>query len=119
MSQIKTFFLRVGDVAAEEEANAFLRGHRVVRVDRAWGGDGWSVLVEWLEGTGEDGGGAGYGGRWKERKVDFRPVCSAAPSLHPMDSPRGGPAPLRLHPGPAHGGRHRGPRGRDEHRRLH
>lgn len=50
MSQLKVFWLGAGDGAAEEEANAFLRGHRVVRVDRAWGGEGWSVLAEWLEG---------------------------------------------------------------------
>lgn len=48
--------LRVALLPAQEEADAFLRSHRVVRVDRAWGGDGWSVLVEWLEGAGDGGG---------------------------------------------------------------
>lgn len=77
MSQLKGFFLPRGDAAAEEELNAFLRGNRVVRVDRAWGGNGWEVLVEWLEGAGEGGRGAVGGGRWGERKVDYRAVLDA------------------------------------------
>ena len=78
MSQIKTFFVGSGDAAAEEEANAFLRGHRVLRVDRAWAGDGWAMLVEWLDGASGDGArGAASGGRWGERKVDYRAVLDA------------------------------------------
>lgn len=75
---MKAFHLPRGDVAAEEGLNAFLRGNRVVRVDRAWGGDGWEVLVEWLEGAGDGGGGAASGGRWSERKVDYREVLEEA-----------------------------------------
>lgn len=77
MSQLKAFQLRRGDEKAEDELNAFLRGNRVVRVDRAWGGDGWEVLVEWLEGAGPAGRGAAGGGRWGERKVDYREVLDA------------------------------------------
>ena len=52
MSQIATFFVPIsGGEAMQDEMNAFLRGHRVLQVEKAFAGNGWAFCVEWLEGT--------------------------------------------------------------------
>ena len=52
MSQISTFFIPLsGGGAAQDEMNAFLRGHRVLQIEKAFSGNGWAFCVEWLEGT--------------------------------------------------------------------
>lgn len=52
--QIKTFVLPVASAGiAEEELNRFLRGHRVLQVERHFcpdNGGYWAVLVEYVEG---------------------------------------------------------------------
>lgn len=50
MTQYSTFFVPTRDDGeAQEQLNAFLRGHRVVQVERNCCADGWSFCVEWLE----------------------------------------------------------------------
>ena len=50
MSQINTFFVPLADDgAAQQELNAFLRGHRVLQIEKAFAGNGWAFCVEWLE----------------------------------------------------------------------
>ena len=52
MSQIATFFVPIsGGEAMQDEMNAFLRGHRVLQVEKAFAGNGWAFCVEWLEGA--------------------------------------------------------------------
>lgn len=51
--QLKSFVIPLADsLAAEEELNRFLRGHRVLQVSRqfsAEGGGYWAVLVEYID----------------------------------------------------------------------
>ena len=48
MPQFATFQLGVGGgEAAAAELNAFLRSHRVLKVDRVAFPDGWTFCVEW------------------------------------------------------------------------
>ena len=66
MSQIAVFFVPVSGGEAEQgELNAFLRGHRVLKLEHAFTGNGWSFCVEWLEGSTT----AGFE---KARRVDYR-----------------------------------------------
>jgi hypothetical protein len=52
MSQINTFFVPLsGGETFLDEMNAFLRGHRVLEVEKAFAGNGWAFCVEWLEGS--------------------------------------------------------------------
>ena len=52
MSQINTFFIPLADGGeAQGELNAFLRGHRVLQIEKAFAGNGWAFCVEWLEGA--------------------------------------------------------------------
>jgi len=52
MSQINTFFVPLsGGDAVQDEMNAFLRGHRVLQIEKAFAGNGWAFCVEWLEGA--------------------------------------------------------------------
>lgn len=66
-----------GDTArAEEEMNAFLRGHRVLTVQRELVNNGqqsgWCCCVEYM-----DGEGGAVSGRWEKReKVDYRTVLN-------------------------------------------
>jgi superfamily II DNA helicase RecQ len=63
-------------VAAEEELNRFLRGHRVLNVDRRWVDQGsdsfWSLCVDYLE-PGQEGA-AGQRRSGEGGKVDYREV---------------------------------------------
>lgn len=65
MSQFKTFLLPLEpDAAAEDELNAFLRGHRVVDVQRVcFPPRGWCFCVEWLDGAAGGVRGAKFGER--------------------------------------------------------
>lgn len=52
MSQITTFFVPLsGGEAMQDEMNVFLRGHRVLQIEKAFAGNGWAFCVEWLEGN--------------------------------------------------------------------
>ena len=54
--QIRTFKIPLGGGEVEEELNRFLRGHRVLKVDRAFCLDGsgyLAVCVEYMEGKNE------------------------------------------------------------------
>ena len=71
MSQIKTFFVPIADCGeSQNELNEFLRGHRVIQIDRAFAGQGWSFSVEWLENTASPIGNAAA----KNRRIDYREV---------------------------------------------
>ena len=56
--QIKTFMLPVASASqAEEELNRFLRGHRVLQIERHFcpdNGGYWAVLVEYVDGDPTD-----------------------------------------------------------------
>jgi len=69
--QIATFLILHGDTVAQAELNAFLRGHRILQVDKSFTGSGWSFCVEWLEGksSGET--------EWKAKRIDYREVLDA------------------------------------------
>ena len=61
--QIKTFKIPLGGGEMEEDLNRFLRGHRVLKVERAFclEGSGYlAVCVEYMEGK-ADGGTDGWG----------------------------------------------------------
>lgn len=74
MSQINTFFIPLTDTGErQDEMNAFLRGHRVLQIERAFSGSGWAFCVEWLEG--ED---RVARGKWREMKIDYREVLEPA-----------------------------------------
>ena len=60
MSQFATFALPASsDGTSEDALSAFLRGHRVVSVERVYdpGRGCWSFCVEWLDGGAGDGRG--------------------------------------------------------------
>ncbi|MBP5510084.1 MAG: HRDC domain-containing protein [Kiritimatiellae bacterium] len=66
MSQFAVFFIPLQDNGAfQGELNAFLRGHRVLQVEKTFTGNGWSFCVEWLEGSTS----AGFE---KTRRIDYR-----------------------------------------------
>lgn len=70
MSQIATFFVPLVDEGREQEAlNAFLRGHRVLAIEKAFAGHGWSFCVEWLEGSVPMSD-------WKAKRIDYRQILS-------------------------------------------
>jgi len=79
--QLKVFSLSAqgGDEAAEE-LNRFLRGHRVIAVERRLieppGGAYWTFCVEYLERGGE-GGGIGAADRAR-RGIDYKEVLNEA-----------------------------------------
>jgi len=75
--QYKFFDIPAADAnQAEEELNRFVRGHRVITVQRELvreaGGAYWALCVEYLEGTGASGSGK-TGGR---PRVDYKEVLS-------------------------------------------
>lgn len=48
--QVSTFFIPLRDTGEEQERlNGFRRGHRILRIDKAFEGMGWAIFVEWLE----------------------------------------------------------------------
>lgn len=73
MAQFNTFFVPHSDDGTElESLNAFLRGRRVLQVDRQAFPSGWAFCVEWLERS------ASVGGRFDRGrngpKIDYREV---------------------------------------------
>ena len=70
MSQISSFFLPLVDGGgAQEELNAFLRGHRVIQIEKAFAGNGWAFCVEWLE-----GGSPAPSKQFYRNRIDYREV---------------------------------------------
>ena len=73
MSQINTFFIPLSDGGVrQEEMNAFLRGHRVLQIEKAFAGNGWAFCVEWMES-------AAVAGRLPyPKRIDYREVLDEA-----------------------------------------
>lgn len=66
-----TFFVPITDDGkAQDELNAFLSSKRILTVEKAFAGNGWSFCAEWLE------GGKPQSGRNKP-KVDYREVLNS------------------------------------------
>ena len=75
----KSFLIPVrGPEWAERELNDFIRGHRVLAVDRRWvdqgGNSFWSVWVDYLDAASEPP--AGSTASESKKKVDYREVLS-------------------------------------------
>lgn len=71
MSQISTFFVPLTDGGgAQEEMNAFLRGHRAIQIEKAFAGNGWAFCIEWIEGI------VSKSGEWRQKRIDYREVLS-------------------------------------------
>jgi superfamily II DNA helicase RecQ len=66
--QVSIFNVPAGDALALEEMNRFLRGHRVLTLDRTWTGAGWSFCVTWQPPAG------GTGEAMPAAKVDYKAV---------------------------------------------
>jgi len=73
MSQIATFSVRPGDHEGQDELNDFLRGHRVLQIDRVFADGAWAFCVEWLENRTSDGT-----RDWRARKIDYRETLDEA-----------------------------------------
>lgn len=77
--QVKIFTLPIhGCEQMEEEANRFLRSHRVMTVDRQFSPDGggyWTLFITYQDGLPSAGGGSGVGVS-RSGKVDYREVLS-------------------------------------------
>jgi superfamily II DNA helicase RecQ len=73
--QVNLFHIGVGDCVAQEEMNRFLRGHRVLTLDRQWTGYGWSFCVTWQETKNES---RESGSREVSSRVDYKEVLDAA-----------------------------------------
>ena len=74
--QIAIFNATAGDASAMEEMNRFLRGHRVLTVDRQWTGSGWSFCVTYQPPAG--GAGPGDEGSGRSERVDYKLLLDAA-----------------------------------------
>lgn len=79
--QVKFFQIpSAGDQSVEGELNAFLRSHRVLKVDRELvqreSAPCWAVCVEYLDGTVASGPGGRGSQRAGEKKVDYKAVLS-------------------------------------------
>lgn len=73
MSQITTFFVPIsGGEAMQDEMNAFLRGHRVLQIEKAFAGHGWAFCVEWLDGN------AMSSKQSYRNRIDYREVLDEA-----------------------------------------
>ena len=69
MSQINTFFVPLsGGETFLDEMNAFLRGHRVLQIEKSFAGNGWAFCVEWLD------GGLASSKTSYQRRIDYREV---------------------------------------------
>ena len=68
--QVALFTVAAGDPVALEELNRFLRGHRVLTMDRTWTGAGWSFCVTWQPAL-------GAAPAPEAAKVDYRAVLDA------------------------------------------
>ena len=68
--QVSIFTVAPGDTPALDDLNRFLRGHRVLTLDRECPGGVWSFCVTWQPPTGTAGG-------EPATKVDYRQVLDA------------------------------------------
>lgn len=66
--QITTFVLTAGDAEGEGELNRFLRGHRILQIDRTYANGGWQVCVVWQAAASVEER------QVKGQKVDYREV---------------------------------------------
>ncbi|MFT5260115.1 MAG: superfamily II DNA helicase RecQ [Gammaproteobacteria bacterium] len=78
-NQFKPFFLSVGhSVEGEISLNKFLRQSRILKVHREFVQDKqdshWRLLVEYIDGVGEDAGGAGK--PTGKNRIDYKEVLS-------------------------------------------
>lgn len=70
--QLSMFFVPVmNGGGVQDELNAFLRGHRILHVEKAFAGSGWAFCVEWLE-----GGSSGMPKPQYRNRIDYREVLS-------------------------------------------
>ena len=69
--QFQVFSVRAGDTAALDEANRFLRGHRVLSVDRVFDQGAWHLCVCYLASSSAPGSPVGA-------KLDYRQVLDPA-----------------------------------------
>ena len=79
--QVKFFQIPTsGCEAVEAEMNAFLRSHRVLKVDRELvqreTASAWAVCVEYLEGSVSGVAGPRGSGRGEDKKIDYKAVLS-------------------------------------------
>jgi len=70
--QVSLFHVAAGDALALDELNRFLRGHRVLTLDRTWSGTGWAFCVTYQPALAAGSGAAG-----PVAKVDYRAVLDA------------------------------------------
>ena len=70
--QFETFIVHQADPLAMEDLNKFLRGHRVLKVDRIYDSGAWHFCVEWQPGPEADCA----GNRSRER-IDYKDVLDA------------------------------------------
>jgi hypothetical protein len=75
--QVKFFQIPTsGCEAVEAEMNAFLRSHRVLKVDRELvqreTASAWAVCVEYLEGSVSGVAGPRGSGRGEDKKIDYK-----------------------------------------------
>ncbi len=68
--QVALFTVAAGDSPALEELNRFLRGHRILTMDRVWSGAGWSFCVTWQSAS-------SAGPVAEATKVDYKAVLDA------------------------------------------
>lgn len=74
MAQYSTFYVPLADNGEiQETMNAFLRSHRVLKVDKVFADNGWAFCVEWLDGAAS----FPHSGRSAQR-VDYREVLEPA-----------------------------------------
>ena len=76
MAQYNTFFIPHGDTGAQQEMlNAFLRSHRVLKVEKSVFPEGWAFCVEWMDGAAAAPVAAPFGAYQRE-KIDYMKVLS-------------------------------------------
>lgn len=75
MGQYNTFFVsHADDGTMQATLNAFLRAHRIVKVDKAVFPEGWAFCVEWLDSRNESGSTNGAAFYRQAGKVDYREI---------------------------------------------
>lgn len=75
MAQYNTFFIPHGDTGSQQEAlNAFLRAHRVLKVEKSVFPEGWAFCVEWMDGAA--GGTLPPYAAYQREKIDYMKVLS-------------------------------------------
>ena len=82
--QVKIFTLPIHGSEQMEEANRFLRSHRVMTVDRQFSPDGggyWTLFVTYQDGQPSVGGNQGMGVS-SSGKVDYRRRLTACSYAH-------------------------------------